>query len=392
MTAPLLGLATLAAAQPLPDEVAALARANSEAAAARERSALLERQADDATSAAARVRAQRAAIASRIVAAQADVAAAEVRIRLVAELRAGQRARLAEKQGPIVRLAAGLQTMARRPPALALVQRGSITDIVHVRAILAGQLPLIEARTAALRRDIGEGLRLQAQADRAAATLRAGQRDLAEQRLALARLEARHTARAQDYTDDAMREEDRATAFGEEARDIVERMGRNEEEAAIGRRLGTLPGPLPRPPIPGFSASPAPGFSFGGLLAPAGPPRYRLPVAGTLVTGLGEVSPAGVRAKGLTLAPPPGAAVVAPGRGRILFAGPFRNYGQIVIIDHGGGWTSLVTHLARIGVRAGDRVDIAGPIGRADMAKPAITVELRHGGQPVDIVPLIAAG
>ena len=249
-------------------------------------------------------------------------------------------------------------------------------------------MPLVRARTAALRRDIDEGLRLQAQANRAAASLREGQQRLAAQRLALAQLESRHRSRAQTFTDSAMLEEDRATALGEEARDIVDLMGRAGERAEIARRLASLPGPLPRPRIPGLAATPPP-----EQLA-AVPTRlpYRLPVVGRLATGLGEVSEAGVRARGLTLLPRPGAQVVAPSGGTIIFAGPFRDYGRIVIIDHGGGWTSLVTNLGRLSVKVGDRVDLAGPIGRATATKPAVTVELRRAGRPVDITPLVAAG
>jgi septal ring factor EnvC (AmiA/AmiB activator) len=389
-SAPML-LALLAApafGQSLTAEADALARAKRQAVLAQRRSAALELQATRAADDAARARAQAAAVASRILAAEADIAAAEARIRIVAQLRARQRARLAAKQEPIVRLAAGLQTMARRPPALALVQRGSIADLVHVRAVLAGQLPLIHARTEALRRDVDEGLRLQAQADRAAATLREGQRRLSEQRTALARLEAQHRARAQGFTDSAMVEEDRATALGEEARDLVDLMGRIGERAAIAGRLASLPGPIPRPPIPGRAALPAPdpvAFARGRL-------PYRLPVVGRLVTGLGEVSEAGVRARGLTLLPRPGAQVVAPAGGRIVFAGPFRDYGRIVIIDHGAGLTSLVTNLASLSVKVGDEVDLAGPIGRAGATKQEVTVELRRGGQPVDITRLVAAG
>lgn len=377
-----------AAVPSLSADAAALARAKQEAVQAQRRSAALELQATHAADAAARARAQEAALASRVLAAEADIAAAEARIRIVAQLRTRQRARLAARQEPIVRLAAGLQTMARRPPALALVQRGSIADLVHVRAVLAGQLPLIQARTQALRWDIAEGLRLQAQADRAAATLREGQQRLAAQRTVLAQLEMRHRARAQGFTDSAMLEEDRATALSEEARDIVDLMGRAEEQAEVARRLASLPGPLPRPPVPGRVAAPP----VDPLVAAPTRLPYRLPVVGRLATGLGEVSDAGVRARGLTLLPRPGAQVVAPAGGQVIFAGRFRDYGRIVIIDHGGGWTSLVTNLAQLSVKVGDRIDLAGPIGRAALVKPAVTVELRRGGHPVDITPLVAPG
>jgi hypothetical protein len=81
------------------------------------------------------------------------------RIRIIEGLRAQQRARLAERQEPVVRLTAALQTMARRPPALAMVQPGSIDDVVHVRSVLASTLPIIRARTPSLREEVKGGQR-----------------------------------------------------------------------------------------------------------------------------------------------------------------------------------------------------------------------------------------
>jgi murein hydrolase activator len=116
---------------------------------------------------------------------------------------------------------------------------------------------------------------------------------------------------------------------------------------------------------------------------------YRLPVAGTVITGLGEVSETGVRARGLTIAARDGALVVAPAAGRVAFAGPFRGFGKIVIIDHGSGWTSLITSLAALDARVGDNILQGGPIGRAGQDRPTVTIELRRGNRPMDITPLL---
>lgn len=105
---------------------------------------------------------------------------------------------------------------------------------------------------------------------------------------------------------------------------------------------------------------------------------------------MGEVSAAGIHSRGLTLAPPSDSEAVAPAGGRVAFAGAFRSYGEIVIIDHGGGWTSLVTGLGTLGVDTGERVAIGQPIGRT--GRGPVTVELRRAGRPYPIAPLIAIG
>src|SRR3546814_19992181 len=100
-------------------------------------------------------------------------------------MRADQRARLAERQGPVIRLTAALQMMARRPPALALVQPGSLDDAVHVRALLASTLPVIRARTAALREEVEAGNQLRDQAALAKAALVDSRAELKAERVAL---------------------------------------------------------------------------------------------------------------------------------------------------------------------------------------------------------------
>lgn len=358
-------------------EVGALAAAKREAEQATRRSERLEAQAAKATDEAGKARTQASAVAARIEAAEAGITAAETRIRIIENLRAEQRARLAERQEPVVRLTAALQTMARRPPALALVQPGSLDEVVHVRSLLASTLPIIRARTARLRAEVDRGNALRRQADVAVAALERSQQELKTQRVALARLEAVELRRSQSLVDSAMVQSDRALALGEEARDIGARIDTLGYQAKIRASLAMLPAPAPRP-----GRAPAP--------PPARAPRYILPVSGRLVTGMGEISDAGVHARGLTFEVAPGAAIVAPRDARVAYAGKYRGYGSIVILDHGGGWSSVITDLAAIEVTLGARVRLGAPLGRAGSAKPRITVELRRRGRPFPIAPLLA--
>ncbi len=323
-------------------------------------------------------------MAARIQVAEADIAAAEARIAIIEDERRQQRARLAEKQGPSVRLVAALQMLGQRPSALALVQPGSLDDLVHTRAVLATVQPSIEAQTSGLRADVARGNALKAEAERALAALAQGQQALVTQRTALAALAADRRRAADKLAGSAMAEQDRALAMGEEARDIGELMSRMSESATVRAQLESLPGPVLRPARPDEArAAPVDRADSGGQ-AP-----YRLPVVGTLVQGLGEVSDAGVRSRGLTIATRAGAQVVAPTGGRIAYAGAYRGYGNIIIIDHGRGWTTLITGLAALDARIGDPVEQGSPIGRAGPQRPTVTVELRRQGVPVDILRLI---
>ena len=323
-------------------------------------------------------------MAARVQAAEADIVAAEANVAVVERLRAAQRARLAQQQAPTARLLAALQTMARRPLALALAQPGSPADLVHVRAVLATILPVVRARTTALRADLARGRQLRLAADSALAERTAAQARLVAERSQLARLAVERRQASRSLAGSAMAEQDRAIALGEDARDIVDLMGRIGTAADVRARLESLPGPVLRPTRPGAPrALPSESLAQAPRI-----PAYRLPVVGEVVTGLGEVSATGVRARGLTVATRAGALVVAPTSGRIVYAGPFRGYGRIVVVDHGRGWTTLITSLAVLDVRVGDIVEQGTALGRAGPARPTITIELRRRGEPVDIARL----
>jgi septal ring factor EnvC (AmiA/AmiB activator) len=357
-----------------PSDAQSLVAARLQSQEAQRRSALLERQAAQAGDAAARARTGAAALAARIEAAEADITAAEARIRLIEDLRRQQRARLAEKQAPLIGLTAALQTMARRPPALALVQPGSLDDVVHVRALLASALPEIRARTAGLRAEVARGDALRRDADVAVAALQASRKDLRQRRLALARFEETQRSRSQNLMESAANEGERALAFGERARDLAALEDSRQFQAQLRASLSELPGPAPRPVNP----------------PQAGARRlYLLPVEGRLVTGTGEISDAGVHARGLTFEAAAGQPVVAPDPGRVAYAGRFRSYGEIVVIDHGHGWLTAITNLGTLAVKAGDRVRRGDPLGRTGDAASRVSVELRHNGDPVAITGLI---
>ncbi|SEI59257.1 Septal ring factor EnvC, activator of murein hydrolases AmiA and AmiB [Sphingobium sp. AP50] len=372
----------------LAQEQQALKNARRQSDEARDRSARLEQQAGAARDEAEQARRRAAAVAARIQQAEADIQAAQARIAIIARLQRAQAARLAAKQEPVVRLTAALQMMARRPLALALVQPGSVADAVHMRAVLGQILPVIQQRTAGLRQELDKSRGLRATAQQAADALGKAQADRKDRQTALAALEAQKRVAARDYRANAGLESERALALGERARDIVDLMDRLEEAGDLRDRLAALSGPLLRPARPDQAAAPAPERES----AADGPPPYRLPVIGQLVTGMGEVNDGGVRSRGLTLVTQPGAQAIAPTAGRVAFAGPYRDYGQILIIDHGQGWTTLITGLHRVTAQVGDSVRQGDPVGITGAERPNITVELRRNGRPVDIVPLVGRG
>jgi len=361
---------------------AALARATREGKLADARAQKLTAEAEAATEAAEKTASEAAALAARIQQAEAGIEAARARLAIAKDQRAKLTARLAAKQAPTARLAAALQTAARRPLALAALQPGSLEDVVHVRAVMASAVPQIRARTAALRADLDRGRALEAEAAKALAASRSGESELLQRRAQLAALEQQQRLASRTAKGAALREAERALALAEEARDLDGLVGKLGEVAALRDELAALPGPVLRPADLSAALPPEPAPAPSASAPP--PADFQLPVQGRTLVGFGAKRASGLASTGLTLAPTQGAQVVAPARGRVAFAGAYKGFGRIVIIEHAGGWTSLVTGLERVDVAVGDAVIGGSPVGRAAGGASPVTVELRQGGKPVN--------
>jgi septal ring factor EnvC (AmiA/AmiB activator) len=113
---------------------------------------------------------------------------------------------------------------------------------------------------------------------------------------------------------------------------------------------------------------------------------YRLPANAPLTQGLGEIDRSGVRARGITLETVRGSELEAPAAGEVRFSGPVRGFSGVLIIDHGGGWMTMIVNLSPQ-LRRGQRVQVGDPIGRA---LGPISVELYRNGKPQS--PALIAG
>ena len=140
------------------------------------------------------------------------------------------------------------------------------------------------------------------------------------------------------------------------------------------------------------------------LSQPAGPGLLQLhgpaasPVAGAIVRTFGEAADGGA-ATGVSYAAAPAARVSSPCGGRVVFAGPFRSFGHLLIVDCGGGYHFVLAGLDRLDVAVGVPVQPGEPVGvmpswdpRSPSGHAQLYVELRDRGQPINPAPFLRAG
>jgi septal ring factor EnvC (AmiA/AmiB activator) len=121
------------------------------------------------------------------------------------------------------------------------------------------------------------------------------------------------------------------------------------------------------------------------------------PARGRIVTRFGQNTDQSTLSKGVSIETRAGAQVVSPYDGQIVFAGPFRGYGLLLIIEHGEGYHTLLAGMERIDGAVGQHLARGEPVGvmaqnvASPEGKPLLYVEFRHNGQPINPLPWLTA-
>jgi septal ring factor EnvC (AmiA/AmiB activator) len=261
--------------------------------------------------------------------------------------------------------------MGRSGELAALLSAPSLADLVRRRWLLGHVLQrdarlVAEARAALADRESARAARAEEAARLATAT--AAARERREQ--AVARQEEREALLQ------ALRQ---ARAFQERSA---------TEAAGQARRLAAFVATLPPPRAGG-----AKGSGFAGRKG-----KLAAPADGPISVGFGKVVNPRFNTvtfqNGVDIEAPAGALVHAVAPGRVVHAGWFKGYGNLVIVDHGGGYHTLVAHLASMRTAQGEDVEagaVLGTVGDSASLKGAyLYFELREKGKPVDPRPWLA--
>lgn len=281
--------------------------------------------------------------ARRIREAEDHVLAAEARLAGLAGDERRTTTSLAARRSLMVNVVAALQRMGHSPPPALLVRPDDALDAVRTAMLLGTLLPEMGSRVTALADDLQRLARLRQETATERDALKASLIGLAEDHARLDLLVGERQ-RAMDQDRQALAAERQRSALL--ARDAT----------TLRDLLARLAAPVPAPPSDAARLAPAQPFEAArGTLV--------LPVSGPVRSRFGEPDGLGGQRRGMTLAARPGADVTSPCDGQIAYAGPFRSYGQLLIIDAGGGYHVLLAGLSRISVESGQSVLAGEPVG-----------------------------
>jgi septal ring factor EnvC (AmiA/AmiB activator) len=295
---------------------------------------------------------------------------------------AAKRDALDQRRQQIAALVSALQRLAMHPPEAMLALPQPPADTVRGAILMASTLPSLGQQAEALRKQLDELKRLEAsiqhqraQVETASGTL-AGQRREIEALLAQkAQLEQKNEVEGRMLS---LKVAQMAASAGT-LHDLIDKLTAEREQA---QQAAAVAGPSAIRP-------PSGGSGVGEAVVTMNAPRT-LPAAGKILLAYGQDNEFGVTARGLTIETRSEATIVSPSAGRVLFAGPFRGYGQILIIEHAEGYHSLIAGIGRIDSTVGAQVAAGEPIGAmapSNGRNPTLYFELRRFGQPLNPQP-----
>lgn len=402
-----------------------LKRVEQEIQAEKTRQRELERQSEAIRKELADLRNRLVGLAEQARAQEAELTELEATLAALETEERAQAAKLDAERQQIAKLLAALQRLTRVPPEVVIATPEGPVDTLRSALLLRDTVPALRERADALAsalqrfaelRERLEGQRARTLSARANLTNREGEiaalvarreelsRQTDEERQTVAQHMARLAGQAGDLRQLMERiEADRRVTIEAAAKREAERLEteRRETERRIAeqkdadrklalqkeaerkeaeRKLAEQKEAEHRAKAEIVAVQRAPDAPImnGGL---------RLPAGGKVTARYGEQDRFGGTSRGVTISARAGTPILAPYSGSVIFAGPFRGYGQILIVEHSNGYHSLIAGLGRIDTSVGKHVSTGEPVGL--MPSPAdgsadLYFELRRNGQPIN--------
>lgn len=291
---------------------------------------------------------------------------------------------LGKDRAQMAELITALGRIQRVPPQALIARPGAPEETAQAATLLSAILPVLNKRAEDLRQKLE--------------ALEEVERNLTDNRDKLAKtseklktaqnnVESLMGARVKAYQQTKKELEDQAKvvqSISKEAADFRDLIDKIEAKNKTLRDMaGKATGAAP-------SKAPARKAKADLAMATADLPSLgssQLPLSGIVRVRYGEVDEIGAASEGIKIEGRTGALIVAPMGGIVRYAGEFKKYGNIVLIEHKKNYHSLIAGLGRIDTFVGQSVDSGEPIGilgNSSGGRPVMYYELRYKGQPIN--------
>jgi murein hydrolase activator len=340
--------------------------------------------------------------ASRIRATEDRIAAMEDRLRDFDGSEANIRRSLDGRRSQIAEILAALQRIGRRPPPAVFAEAHDATESLRTAMSLEAVLPEMRSEANKLQNELAELAKVKAAKEAEHNQLTAELADLAGMQKKMESLLEERRAKQAEVEQAIARERERAVMLSRQVDNLKDLIGKLEPGSDAQKRpaksqktaLSALNDPSRMGPAIAF-------VSAKGTLS--------LPVNGTRVKDFGTPDGSGSNEKGISISTRPGAQVTAPCDGWVVYAAPYRSYGQLLILNVGGGYHVLLAGMDRITVDPGQFVLTGEPVATMGSgthvasaaapgssavigsSQPVLYIEFRKDGTPIDSTPWWAA-
>lgn len=317
------------------------------------------------------------------------------------------RGSLDSRRSEIVEVLAALQRAGRRAPPALLVSPEDALQSLRTAIMLGAVVPEMRARSAKLVADLSELVTLRKTISAERDQLATDRDGLKVDQTRLASLVEERQKKQSAVEQDMQAEAARAITLSRQVNDLqglIAKMEQDVQSAAKAAAAASLKGaPATLNGKPNLAALKDPGRLSPAIAFASAKGLFSLPVNGTRLREFGGSDGVGGTEKGISLATRPGAQVTTPCDGWVVYSGPFRSYGQLLILNAGGGYHVLIAGMERISVNIGQFVLTGEPIATmgttsriasilaANVSRPVLYVEFRKDGTPIDPGPWWAA-
>jgi murein hydrolase activator len=339
--------------------------------------------------------------AARVRDVEANIDATQARLKPLDERERMFRTSLDERREVIVEILAALQRIGRQPPPALVVRPEDALQAVRTAIMLGAVVPEMRAEADALSSDLAELVKLRKDIDADNAQLTSNLQELSREQLRLNMLidERQKTEDATALELDAQKQHAADLAHQvDNLKDLIGKLEQNLDSNTRQARVNarTIEEDATRPDL---AALKDPGRLAPAVAFAANRGHLRLPVNGSRVREFGASDGAGGTQKGVSIVTHSGAEITAPCDGWVVYAGPFRSYGQLLILNAGGGYHVLLAGMERISVDLGQFVLTGEPVavmgggsqvstaGATGAKQPVLYVEFRKDGTPIDPSP-----